>query len=173
MKENKKNIIVEIIPYIIIVVVVVLIRSFIVTPVKVDGSSMVPTLSNNEILILKKYDHSFERFDIVVFDYKNSRLIKRVIGLPGDYVEYKDDKLFINGKYVKESFIRNSETADFKLDDIELNRISKGCYFVMGDNRNNSTDSRIIGEICEEDIKGSTNFIIFPFNKIGEINKKK
>lgn len=169
MEEKEKNILKEIIPYIVIVIVVVLIRSFIITPVKVDGASMVPTLSDNEILILKKYDHTFERFDIIVFDYNNNRLIKRVIGLPGDYVEYKDDKLYINGKHVKEPFTRNSNTTDFKLEDIELDKVSKDCYFVMGDNRDNSTDSRIIGEVCMEDIKGSTNFSIFPFNSFGKI----
>ena len=161
MEEKKKNLFKEIIPYLIIILVVVLIRSFIITPVKVDGESMLPTLADNEILILKKYDHKFKRFDIVVFDYNNNRLIKRIIGLPGDYVEYKNDKLYINGKRIK----------DFKLEDIELDKISQGCYFVMGDNRGNSTDSRIIGEVCENEIKGSTNLSIYPFNKIGKINK--
>ena len=170
-EEKKKNIISEIIPYVVIVIVVVLIRSFIVTPVRVDGLSMVPTLSDREILILKKYDHSFDRFDVIVFEHDGNRLIKRVIGLPGDYVEYKNDKLYINGKHIKEKFVRNSETADFKLEDIELDKVSEGCYFVMGDNRENSTDSRIIGEVCAEDIKGSTNFSIFPFSKFGRINK--
>lgn len=171
MEENKKNILKELIPYIVIIIVVLIIRTFIITPVKVDGESMVPTLKNNEILILKKYDHTFERFDIIVFDYGKNRLIKRVIGLPGDYVEYKNNKLYINGKHVKETFVRNSKTADFKLEDIELEKVPKNCYFVMGDNRNNSTDSRIIGEVCKDTIKGSTNFSIFPFKNFGKINK--
>lgn len=171
MEENKtKKIIKDLLPYLIIIVVVVLIRSFIITPVQVDGTSMMPTLKDNEILILKKYDHSFERFDVIVFDYGENRLIKRVIGLPGDYVEYKDNKLYINGKQIKENFSRNAKTADFKLEDIELEKVPNDCYFVMGDNRNNSTDSRMIGEVCKENIKGSTNFSIFPFDKIGTIN---
>ena len=164
MNENK-NIFKELVPYIVIIVVVVLIRSFIVTPVKVDGASMEPTLKDGEILVLKKYDYTFERFDIIVFDYNGNRLIKRVIGLPGDYVEYSNDKLYINGKRVKETFVRNTKTKDFKLEDIELDRVSDGCYFVMGDNRENSTDSRIIGEVCEDDVRGSTNLSIFPFSK--------
>ena len=171
MSEKTNNFFKNIIPYVIIVIVVVLIRSFIVTPVRVDGESMMPTLADREILILKKYDHKFERFDVIVFDYNRNRLIKRVIGLPGDYVEYKNDKLYINGKRIAEPFVRNSKTSDFKLEDIELSKISNGCYFVMGDNRGNSTDSRIIGEVCEDEIKGSTNFSIYPFNKIGKINK--
>ena len=167
---TERNILKEAIPYILIIVVVVFIRSFIITPVQVDGESMVPTLKDDEILILKKYDHSFERFDVVVFNYNGNRLIKRVIGLPGEYVEYKDNKLYINGVYVKENFSRNSETADFKLEDIELTKVPKDSYFVMGDNRNNSTDSRVIGPINKERIKGSTNLSIFPFDDFGKIN---
>ena len=172
MEDSKgKKILKELYPYVVIIIVVVLIRSFIITPVQVDGLSMKPTLDDNEILLLKKYDHSFERFDVVVFDYQGRRLIKRIIGLPGDYVEYKNDKLYINGERVKENFVRNSETLDFKLEDIELSKVPKDCYFVMGDNRGNSTDSRIIGVINKDLIKGSTNFSIFPFNTFGKINK--
>lgn len=168
--KPKKNIFKELLPYVIIILVVVLIRTFIMTPIRVDGSSMYPTLEDGEILILKKYDKSYERFDVVVFDYNGSRLIKRVVGLPGETVEYKNNKFYVNGKKVTENFDRSSDTMDFKLEDIECEKIPKGKYFVMGDNRNNSTDSRIIGLVDEKDIKGSTNLSIFPFDKIGTIN---
>lgn len=168
--KPKKNIFKELLPYVIIILVVVLIRTFIMTPIRVDGSSMYPTLEDGEILILKKYDKSYERFDVVVFDYNGSRLIKRVVGLPGETVEYKNNKLYVNGKKVTENFDRSSDTMDFKLEDIECEKIPKGKYFVMGDNRNNSTDSRIIGLVDEKDIKGSTNLSIFPFDKTGTIN---
>jgi len=169
-EKFKKNWFKELLPYVIIILVVVLIRTFIITPIQVDGSSMYPTLEDKELLILKKYDKSFDRFDIVVFDYNGSRLIKRVVGLPGERVEYKDNKLYVDGKEVKEDFDRNSKTEDFVLDDIGADIIPKGYYFVMGDNRDNSTDSRIIGLVSEKDIKGSTNLSVFPFNKIGTIN---
>lgn len=173
MEENteKKNIFKEILPYIIIIIVVVLIRTFIVTPVQVEGTSMFPTLEDGEILMLKKYDHTFDRFDVVVFQHNDTRLIKRIVALPGETVEYKDDKLYINGTYIKENFQKNSQTEDFKLEDIELTKVPKDHYFVMGDNRNNSTDSRIIGAVSEEKIKGTTNFSIFPFDTFGKINK--
>ena len=85
-------------------------------------------------------------------------------------VSNKNNKLYVNGKKVSENFNRSSDTMDFKLEDIECKKIPKGKYFVMGDNRNNSTDSRIIGLVDEKDIKGSTNLSIFPFDKIGTIN---
>ena len=170
-QKEKKNIIKELIPYVVIILIVVLLRTFIITPVQVEGTSMYPTLKDNEILLLKKYDHSFERFDIVVFDYNSSRLIKRVVGFPGEYIEYKDNKLYINGKRVKENFISTQKTSDFKLEEIGYDVIPDDYYFVMGDNRNNSTDSRIIGLVHKDDIAGATNLSLFPFSEAGKINK--
>lgn len=168
MNEKTLKIFKELLPYIIIIIVVVLIRTFIVTPVQVTGTSMVPTLADNQILILKKYDHDFDRFDIVVFEYNNSTLIKRIIGLPGEIVEYKNNNLYINGKKIEEDFIEE-DTENFSLSEIDYKKIPKGYYFVMGDNRNNSTDSRYIGLINEKEIKGKTNFSIFPFDTFGKI----
>lgn len=175
-KETKKDKISKALkatlPYIIIVIVVALIRSFIITPVQVEGMSMFSTLNDKEVLLLKKYDKSYQRFDIVVFNYNDSKLIKRVIGLPGETVEYKNNKLYINDKYIKEDFLKNNqETYNFKLEEIGYEKIPKGYYFVMGDNRTNSTDSRFIGLISENDIEGTTDFAIFPLNKFGNFNK--
>ncbi len=170
-EKPKKNLFKELLPYIIIVFVVIFIRTFIITPVRVEGESMYPNLNDGEILILKKYDKAYSRFDVVVFNYKNDKLIKRVIGLPGEKVEYKNNKLYIDGKLLKENFKTNSPTIDFKLEEIGYDVIPDGYYFVMGDNRNNSTDSRIIGLVSKDDIVGSTNFSLFPFSTIGKINK--
>lgn len=170
-KPNKyKNLFQEIMTYVLIILIVILIRTFIVTPVRVDGDSMNDNLKNGEILLLKKYDKTFERFDVVVFKYGNDKLIKRIIGLPGESVVYKDSKLYIDNKYVEESMIEKN-TYDFDLRELGFDEIPSGYYFVMGDNRTNSKDSRIIGLISEKDILGTTNFIIFPFNKFGSINK--
>ena len=154
----------ELLPYIMIVVVVVAIRAFIATPVRVDGASMNPTLEDGEILILKKYDRSLERFDIVVLDYNGEKLVKRVIGLPGEKIAYKDNKLYVDGKRVKEPF-EHEVTHDFELEE----QIPEGYYFVLADNRINSTDSRMIGAISKEQIQGTTNFSIFPFDKFGTV----
>jgi len=157
----------EIIPYIIVVLVAIFIRTFIVTPVQVDGQSMYPTLDDNEILLLKKYDHSYERFDIIVFNYNNSKLVKRIIGLPGEYVEYKNNKLYINNKEMV--FELEAYTYDFELSELGYKQIPDDYYLVLGDNRTNSIDSRRIGLIPKENILGTTNFVVFPFDKFGKI----
>ena len=154
------------IPYVCIAVVVVLIRFFVISPVMVRGTSMSPTLNNGQILILNIFDKKFDRFDVVVFKYNHEKLIKRVIGLPGEHIEFKNSKLYVNGNQVDEKMI-SATTPDFKLEDIGYSVIPKGYYFVMGDNRNNSKDSRIIGLIPKKTILGTVGLSIFPFNKIG------
>lgn len=159
----------ELIPYIIIIIVVVLVRSFIITPVKVDGPSMEKTLYDGDILLLEKYDKDYERFDVVVLKYNNDKLVKRVIGLPGDRVEYKHDTLYINGEEIEESFI-DEKTENFSLKELGYNVIPEGYYFVVGDNRNNSLDSRYIGLLKKDDIEGKVIFRIFPFKSFGKIS---
>jgi len=163
-----KKILKELYPYVIIVIVVVLFRTFIATPVRVDGDSMKDTLHNNDILILNKLDKSYKRFDVVVIDYNNSKLVKRIIGLPGENISYKDNELYINEE--KFDDIETSRTSDFSLEELyDIKKIPNNYYFVMGDNRNNSLDSRDyrVGLVKKEDIVGVTVFRLYPFNKIG------
>lgn len=160
----------EIIPYIVIIIAVSLIRTFIITPVRVDGLSMYPTLKNGEVLLLKKYDKSFDRFDIVVVKYGSTRIVKRIIGLPGDNIKFINNQLYVNGKIVNEPYLDEFvTTSDFDISKFNVNIIPNDYYFVMGDNRTNSTDSRIIGLIPRENILGITDFSIFPFSTFGEI----
>lgn len=158
----------EIIPYIIIIIVVVLIRTFLFTPVVVVGDSMVPTLENKQILLLDKITYRFKeikRFDIVVIDTGKSEIIKRIIGLPGETVEYKDNLLYINGEVIES--IYNFDTQDFTMESItESKLIPEDKYLVLGDNRLVSSDSRIIGLIDKKDILGKTSFSIWPVKKI-------
>ena len=160
--EKLKKIIKENYSYILIIIVILLIRTYIVTPIRVNGTSMYPTLKQNEIMILNKIGlkSGIDRFDIVVVKTDNNRIIKRVIGLPGESVMYEDGKLYINGKYVEDSYSL-SETKDF--DNIVLKEDE---YFVLGDNREVSKDSRMIGPVKKEQILGKTRLVIFPFNKI-------
>lgn len=161
----KKNIKKEILDYIIIIIVVIFIRTLIFTPIKVEQSSMNPTLNSKDVMILNKIGYKInglKRFDIVVIKKDDDYLIKRVIGLPNETLEYRENKLYINGKETKEPFTKKI-TSDFKLD----NKISKDSYFLIGDNRGNSIDSRIFGEVSKKNILGKTNFVIFPFDRIG------
>ena len=153
------------IPYAVILLLVVIIRSFIVTPVIVSGTSMYDTLNDGDILLLEKFDKNYERFDIIIFDYNNTKLVKRVIGLPGEHIEYKDGKLYINGNLVDEEF--SSITSDFTLEYLGYEIIPEGYYFVLGDNRNLSSDSRVLGLIKSDSINGKAIFSIWPFTKIG------
>lgn len=161
MKEKYK----EILSYIIIIVVVLLIKHYVITPIKVNGNSMNNTLKNKDIMILDKISYRFQeikRFDIVVIKKGNDYLIKRVIGMPGETVEYKNNKLYINGKNIDEKFI-HEKTNDFIMEE----KIPDDCYFVVGDNRPVSNDSRYIGVINKKDILGKTSLVIFPFSRFG------
>ena len=120
---------------------------------------------------LNKLDYKLNdinRFDVVVVNYRGEKLVKRVIGLPGEHVEYKDDNLYINGFVTFENFNHKS-THDFKLQTIGYLTIPGDKYFVVGDNRGDSTDSRVIGLIDKKDILGSVSVRIFPITKIGKV----
>ncbi|MFP3916166.1 signal peptidase I [Lysinibacillus telephonicus] len=156
--------------------IAVLIRYFLFTPIVVDGESMMPTLEDGDRMIVNKMGE-LDRFDIVVFHAPEGKdYIKRVIGLPGDYIEYKDDQLYINGEPIDEPYLdeyksqltEGTLTQDFTLQDIDptLEVIPEGYVFVMGDNRRYSKDSRHIGIVSEEKIIGKTNIVFWPLNEI-------
>lgn len=156
------------------------IRYFLFTPIVVDGDSMMPTLENGDRMIVNKFSYKIgepDRFDIVVFHAPEQKdYIKRVIGLPGDFVEYKDDQLYINGEPIDEPYLdaykaeisEGNLTGDFSLKDIDpsLDVIPEGYVFVMGDNRRFSKDSRHIGIVDQKEIIGNTNIIFWPLNEI-------
>lgn len=156
MKEKIK----DFLPYLIILVVVVLFRTFIATPIKVDGMSMYPTLEGNEIMILNKLG-KIQRYNIVVVKEEKEDLIKRVIGLPNETIEIVEGNIYINGKKIEENYGKG-ETSDYP-----KTKLKSDEYFVLGDNRENSKDSRSIGPVKKKQIKGNTFFIIFPFTRFG------
>ena len=153
----------EWVPYIVVILFVILVKMYIVTPIRVNGSSMDDTLNNGDIMILNIINYRFndiKRFDIVVVDEEHEPLIKRIIGLPGESIEYKDNKLYVNGKFVEDKF------GTYETDDFYYN-VPDGEYFVLGDNRTNSMDSRVFGSFKKKQIKGKTKLTIFPFNRFG------
>lgn len=167
-----KKIIKELYPYVIIIVVVILIRSFIITPVIVSGNSMKPNLNNGELLLVRKIGYNekkIERFDIVVIKQDNEEIIKRIIGMPGEHISYKNNKLYVNDKLVSEDYTHLT-TDDFNLEEVcTCSSIPNGKYLVLGDNRPISKDSRVVGLIDINDIVGKAVFRLWPISTIGSI----
>ena len=166
MNEKLKIFYHEYLPYIITIIIVLLIKKYVVSPIKVNGESMMNTLHDGDIMILDIATLRFndiKRFDIVVIKEKHELIIKRVIGLPGEVVEYRDNKLYINGKQIKDVYA-SKVTNDFKYE------VSDNSYFVLGDNRTNSMDSIVFGEFTKKEIIGKTKLTVFPFSRFG--NKK-
>lgn len=160
------------ISYIVILIIVLLIKFYVVTPIKVNGNSMYSTLKDKEIMILNEIYYrvkDIKRFDIIVLKHDNDKLIKRVIGLPGESIKYVDEKLYINDEEVEENFFHRY-TKDFDLSQFNVDKIPAGCYFVLGDNRTDSLDSRTFGFVKEEDILGRAKVVVYPF---GEFRKVK
>jgi signal peptidase I len=169
--DKVRNFFKELLPYLAIIVIVALIRTFLVTPVRVTGASMDPYLKDGDILLENKTAKEYKRFDIVVIDAVNTKIIKRIIGMPGENIEYKDCKLYINNEEMKD-FVTECITDDFSLEGLyNYLTIPEGYYFVMGDNRRGSSDSRDsrIGLIKEDQIDGRTSVRIWPFNKFGNL----
>ena len=157
-----KDIFNEVIPYIIILIVVILIRTFIVTPVIVNGKSMMPTLKGNEMMLLFK-NKNIKRYDIVVIDIEREEIIKRVIALPGESISCEDGYIYINGKKLEEKYSQG-KTNDFKKIVLKEDE-----YFCLGDNRSNSLDSEELGPFKIKQIKGKASVVIFPFSKIRKV----
>lgn len=173
LKKNKS----DIIWFISLAITMVVLRIFILSPVTVSGESMMPTLVDKEKIIASKVS-KIKRFDIVPLkapDKEDTLYIKRIIGLPGEHIEYKNDILYINGEQYDEPYLDEYKdittgnlTEDFTLDSLlNSNEVPKDSYFVLGDNRQNSKDSRMIGFIKKEDIIGSSKISLWPINKIG------
>ncbi|SDQ61148.1 signal peptidase I [Virgibacillus subterraneus] len=163
-----------------------IVRTFFFAPIVVDGPSMMPTLHDRDQMIVNKFLYDIDepkRFDIVVFHASDQKdFIKRIIGLPGEHVAVDDDVLYINGEEVKEPFLTaqkqnrmstNSLTSEFKLEELpgEYKQIPEDHVLVLGDNRNNSTDSRMLGLIPMDQIVGKTSLIYWPFDRMQTISK--
>lgn len=161
------------------VILAALIRYFLFAPIVVDGLSMMPTLHDQDRMIVNKMKYKIsepERFDIIVFHApENKDYIKRVIGLPGDEIEYKNDTLYINGKPYDEPYLEEykSELVDgpltepFTLEEVTgYKKVPENHLFVMGDNRRYSKDSRHIGVIPMDKVLGSATLIYWPLEDI-------
>ncbi|MDO4432276.1 MAG: signal peptidase I [Aerococcaceae bacterium] len=153
----------------------VAIRTYVVQPFQVDGHSMDLTLADGEHLFLLKQSQ-IERFDVIVFPDpagSGNSYVKRLIGLPGDQLYVQDDVLYLNNVPIEEPYLEplksNSAqpfTAAFSLyDTLGIDTIPEGYYFVMGDNRPESGDSRQFGLVPIDSVQGEANLVYFPFHR--------
>lgn len=163
------------------IILAVFFRTFFFSSYIVDGESMMPTLENGNLLIINKIVDEIDdltRFDVIVFHATpEDDFVKRIIGLPGDKVEYKNDVLYINNKAVKEPYLEkykmglNGEnlTGDFTLKGISNGMsevVPKDHIFVLGDNRKDSYDSRYFGFVPIENVVGKVNLRYWPIDEI-------
>jgi len=162
-------------------VLAVLIIVFVVQPVRVEGTSMQPRLENDERIFVNKFKYNFEsiqRGDIIVFWYPEDptkSFIKRVIGLPGENIDMDAlGRITINGQPIEEPYLapeRNREARHkWSLIDNQFKRIKAHYYFVMGDNRDYSNDSRSWGQVPEKYIYGKAMFRYWPLSRMGTLD---
>ena len=165
-RNKKDSFLKDIIETIIAVILICFILvKFVMIPCQVEGKSMIPTLAEGDhcysFIITRNI--GIHRFDICVVnvDDEDKLLVKRIIGLPNETIEFYDNKLYVNGEYVSENFLHDTNTKDFEI------TLGDDEYFCMGDNRDISKDSRFYGPFKENDIVSTNIFVLYPFDRFG------
>lgn len=161
-----------IIPILIAAVIVYLIRAFIIGMYFIPSGSMIPTLLIDDHVVVTKLSYQFNdpvRGDVVVFDYppndeaaSKTEYVKRVVGLPNETLEIKNNTVYINDQPLEEPYL----PSGVRMADFGPVAIPNGHYFVMGDNRNNSNDSRYWGTVAEKYIIGKAQAIYWPIDRM-------
>ena len=157
---HHSNLLREIIETALLTAIIFLIVNLVIGRFRIEQVSMQPTLHEGEYVIVDKVSyllHPPDRGDIIVFKHPGEDLIKRVIGLPGDTIEIRGGRVYINGSVLNEPYIKEPI-----LSTLSAQKIEAGRYFVMGDNRNNSSDSRAFGPIPAGDMIGRAAIIYWP-----------
>jgi len=177
MKDHKRK---QYIKYIAINVLVaavasILLITYVASAYKIEGNSMQSVLNDRERVIISRLavkNGNINRFDIVVLykpDKPGKSIIKRVIGLPGEIIAIKDGDVYINEEKLYEPYLKKEKNVMFRAITMKPLLIRKGYYFVMGDNRTISQDSRIFGPAPGKYIYGKTIFRYWPFSRFGKI----
>ena len=166
-----REFIIDFIKLLIVIVIILLLMIYVVSITQVVGNSMNHTMSNGDVLVLNKIKYRFtdiKRGDMISLEYDDTKyLIKRVIGLPGDTISIKNNNLYINGELYVENYLdENLVYEDFELSSLGYDKIPDDMYFVLGDNREDSLDSREIGLIHKDQVIGKVSFRIWPLNRL-------
>lgn len=165
------------------VLIAVVLIVFIYQPVKVEGTSMMPTLTNDDRIFINKFTYEFglgdiQRGDTVVFWYPYDRTksyIKRVIGLPGDRVRIDSGQVYVNDRALAEDYVPDAykDTASWPApapgQPVRDQEVPPKDYFVLGDNRSSSSDSRSWGYVPRDNIYGKAVFVYWPLDKMGRL----
>lgn len=179
-EEKKKMIIKETISWILTlgsaVIIALCIRGFVFEPVIVDGSSMLDTLHDRELMFVTKYDYIFgepESGDVIICKYPEStkNYVKRLVGLPGDTIEIKSNTVYRNGVALNETYLTPERNDSPFYANMAARVLGEDEYFVMGDNRDNSRDSRSssVDTLTRSQVKGHVRFIFFPLDMVRSI----
>ena len=179
VQGKKKNVMKEILSWVLTlgsaVVIALVIRTFLFEPIRVDGESMCDTLQNNEIMFVTKPEYLFgqpQRGDVVICKYpgRTENFVKRLMAVPGDTIEVRENVVYVNGQQLDETYLTPSRNVNgFSMAPMTL---TDGQYFVMGDNRDNSHDSRNYygwdkpATLTRSQIVGHVRFVVFPFDKV-------
>lgn len=163
-----------------------LVKEYLYAPVSVDGNSMEETLSDGDYLLLNRFSE-IERFDVIIFpsvdsnpsatDDEEKLYVKRVIGIPGDSIEFQGDTLILNGEEVKEEYLDNGFDYNFASFSLEtlfgVEEVPENKFFVLGDNRTvgGSLDSREFGFVDQESVLGKVSLRYWPLKDFGRIDK--
>ena len=146
---------------------------FLYQPVKVEGTSMAPLLSDQERIFINKFVYHFEpieRGDVVVFWYpldRSKSFIKRVVGLPGEQLELRGGRLYVDGVELREPYVPRNFLDGSSFGPV---RIPDDGYFVMGDHRDSSNDSRVFGPVARQFIYGKAVFAYWPVDHFGSLD---
>ncbi len=146
---------------------------FVYQPVKVEGTSMMPGLDDQERIFINKFVYRWEpieRGDVVVFRYPQDptkSYIKRVIGVAGDHIRIEEGRVYVNGRELEEPYVLGYFRDDRSYPEMTVPAHS---FFVLGDHRNMSSDSRDFGPIPEQSVYGKAVFVYWPFDKVGKLN---
>lgn len=157
------------------VLIVLFLNNYIVSAAKIEGNSMQPSLKSKDRVLISKFlkkSNNIKRFDIIVFNKPREpkiSIIKRVIGLPNEIIKIENGNVYINNTLLKQTFLFKEKLFLKKSLNIKALKISENHFFVLGDNRNNSNDSRAFGPVPEKNISGKVFLRYWPLSKFGKI----